>query len=103
MPLVRGSGEPLALEHMAQVAAAVGAVDLDALHEQAVVLVALDGTGDAVKVGRPAAPAAELVRGLVQRSVTPGTGVDALGRVVFVIGARAGRLGTLLAQDAELV
>lgn len=103
VPLIRGRGEPLALEDMAQVPAAVGAVDLDALHKQAVVLVALHGAGDAVEVGRPAAPAGELVRGLVQGRVAPGAGVDALGGVVLVESAGAGCLGALLAEDAELL
>lgn len=97
MPLVRRGGKPLALEDVAQVPAAVGAGDLDALHEQAVVLVAHHGAGDAVKVGGPAAAAGELVRGLVQGCVAPCAGVDALGGVVLVICARAGCFGAFLA------
>lgn len=103
MPLVRRRREPLTLEHMAQVPAAVSASDLDALHEEAAVLVALHRAGDAVEVGGPAAAALELVRGLVQGRVAAGARVDALGGVVLVEGAGARRLGSLLAQDAELI
>lgn len=103
MALVGRRVEALALEDVAQVAAAVGARDLDALHEQAVVLEALDGARDAVKVGRPAAAALELVRRLVQGRVAPGARVHARRRRVLVELARAGRLGALLAEDPELL
>lgn len=65
MPLVCWGGEPLTLEDMTQVAAAVSADDLDPLHEHGVILVSYDSAGDGVKVGRPPAATAELVRGLV--------------------------------------
>lgn len=101
--LVGRGGEPLALEDVAQVAAAVGAYDLDALHEHAGVLEALDGAGDAVEVGRPAAAALELVRRLVQGRVAPGARVHARGRGVLVELAGPGGLGALLAEDPELL
>lgn len=103
MALVCRGGEPLALEDVAQVAAAVGADDLDALHEHAVVLEALDGPRDAVEVGRPAAAAAELVRRLVQGRVAPGARVHARRGGVLVELAGPGGLGALLAEDPELL
>jgi len=56
MPLVRRRGEPLTLEYMTQVATAVGAHNLGPRHAERAVLVPGDRTGDAVKIGRPAAP-----------------------------------------------
>lgn len=62
-----------------------------------------DGARDAVEVGGPAAAALELVVRLVQRRVAAGARVDARVRVVLVVGAAAGRLRALFAEDAELV
>lgn len=92
----------LALENVAQVAAAVGANDLNALHTQRVVDVALDGTGEAVKVGGPAAAGLELVRGLVERRLATGTAVDTGFGKVLVVLAGEGHLGALFTQNAEL-
>lgn len=101
--LVGRGGEALALEDVAQVAAAVVADDLDALHEHAVVLEALDGAGDAVEVGGPAAAAVELVRRLVQGRVAPGARVHARRGGVLVELAGPGGLGALLPEDPELL
>jgi hypothetical protein len=100
--LIRGRGKALALEDVAQVAATVGADNLDAAHAEGPVLVSCNGSGEAVKVGRPAAARLEFVVGLVQRSVAPGTRVDALFGVVLVKLATAGSLGSLLPQDTKL-
>lgn len=102
MAFVGRGGEPLALEDVAQVPAAVGADDLDALHEHAGVLEALDGARDAVKVGGPAAAAVELVRRLVQGRVATRARVHARRGLVFVELAGPGGLGALLAEDPEL-
>lgn len=102
MPLVRGRGETLALEDVAQMPAAVGAHNLGPHREQGAVLVAHHGAGDAVEVGGPAAAAAELVRGLVERRLAACARVDALGGVVLVELAGAGGFGALFTQDAEL-
>lgn len=102
MPLIGGRVEALALEHVAQVAAAVGAHNLGARHAERAVLVAHDGAGDRVEVRRPPAARLELVVGLVQRRRAPRAGVDALRGVVLVEGAGAGGLRALLAEDAEL-
>jgi len=101
--LVGRGGEPLALEDVAQVSTAVGADDLDALHEHAAVLEALDGTRDAVKVGRPAAAAVELVGRLVQGRLAARARVHARGGLVLVELAGPGGLGALLAEDPELL
>lgn len=103
VPLVRGRRVALALEHVAKVAAAVGAYDLGPCHAEGAVLMPRHGPRDAVEVGRPAAARLELVRGLVQGRLARGAGVDALGRVVLVVLAREGRLGALFSQDAELL
>lgn len=101
--LVGRGGMALALEDVAEVAAAVAADNLGAGHAERAVLVARHGAGDAVVVGRPAAAGLELVVGLVEGRVAAGAGVDARLRAVFVVLARAGTLGTLFAQDAELL
>lgn len=103
MPLIRRRREPLPLKDMAQMPAAVGAHNLCPHGEQGAVLMALDGAGDAVKVGGPAAAAAEFVRGFVEGRFAAGTGVHALGGVVLVEFTGAGSFGTLFAQDAELL
>lgn len=103
VPLVGGRVIALALEDVTEVAAAVGADDLGARHAKGPVLVARHGAGDAVVVGRPAATRAELVVGLVQGRLAPGAGVHARRGLVLVVLARAGGLGALLAEDAELL
>ena len=101
--LVGGRGESLALEDVAEMAAAIGADDLGAGHAPGAVLVARDSAWDAVKVGRPAAARLELVVGLVQRRITAGAGVDTRVGEELVVLAREGRLGALLPEDAELL
>lgn len=103
MPFVCRVGETLSLEDVAEVTTAVGAGDFDALHEEGVVLVTLNGAGDRVKVGRPPTATAKLVRGLVQGGVATSASVDALGGVMLVVRARAGPLCAFLAEDAELL
>jgi hypothetical protein len=101
--LVSGCVEALALEDVAQVAATVRAHNLRPRHAKGAVLVACDGTWDAVKVGGPSAAGAELVVRLVERSLAAGTGVDTLGGIVLVVGTRTGSLGSLLAKNTELL
>ena len=103
MSLIGRSGETLSLEYVAQMTTTVGAHNLCPGHAKGAVLVPGDSSGDAVKVGRPAAAGAELVVGLVQRSIASGAGVDALLRVVLVKLASSGSLCTLLPQDTELL
>lgn len=103
MALIRRGLVPFALEDMTQVAAAVGADNLDAQHAQRTVRVPGDGAGDAVVVGGPATAGLELVVRLVQWCIAAGAGVDARLRCVLVILAGAGRLGSLFSEDAELL
>lgn len=102
MPLVRRGLEALALEHMPEMPTTVGTHNLSARHPKGSILMSRDGSRDAVKVGRPAAPGAELVAGLVQRCLAAGAAVDAFRGVVLVEFARARRLSAFLAEDAEL-
>lgn len=102
MALVGGRRVALALEDVAQVAAAVGAHNLCALHAQRAVDVALDGARQAVKVGGPAAARLELVRRRVERRFAAGAAVDAGVGKVLVELAGEGALGALFAEDAEL-
>lgn len=60
VPLVRGRWEALPLEHMAQVAPAVLACDLNALHAHGGVLVPLHGVRDLFIERRPPTPTVEL-------------------------------------------
>jgi len=102
MPLIRGCVEAFALEHMPQVAAAIGANNLRSQHAEGTVLMALNGAGQRVEVSWPAAARFELVRSLVQRRGAPGAGVDTLLGVVLIELSGARGLGSLLAEDAEL-
>lgn len=102
MPLIRRRRKPLSLEDMTQVAAAVGAHNLRPDGAKASVLVPSHSAGDAVKVRRPAAARVELVRGLVERRVAPGTGVDALLGVVLVKFSSARSFSSLFSENAEL-
>lgn len=102
MPLVRRRVIALPLEHMAQMPPAVGAHDLGAHHAVGAVLVPRHRAGDAVEVGRPAAPGRELVPRRVQRRVAPRARVHPGAGRVLVVGAAAGGFGALFAEDAEL-
>jgi hypothetical protein len=93
---------PFPLKDMSEVASAVSADNLGAQHAVRNVLVPLHGPRDAVEVGRPSAARLELVRGLVERRITPCTSVDAFLGGVLVVLARERRLSTLLPKDAEL-
>jgi hypothetical protein len=102
MPLVRGRRIALTLEDVAEVAAAGGADDLGAVHAERAVGAAHDGARHGIEEGRPAAAAAELVRGAVQRRAAAGARVGALRGEVLVQGTREGGFGAAFAQDAEL-
>lgn len=87
---------------MPQVATALGARDLGALHAEGAVGVADDGAGDGVEVRGPAAAGLELVRGAVEGGGAGGAGVGAGRGGVLVVGAGVGGLGAFFAEDAEL-
>ena len=59
-------------------------------------------TGDGIIERRPAAAGLELLLGRVEGGVAGGAVVGALGGRVLVVLAGEGRLGALLANDAEL-
>ncbi len=103
MSLICRGREALAFEDMAEVAAAVGADNLGPRHAIGLVLVASDGSGEAVEVSGPAAAGLELVVGLVQRSIAAGARVDALAGVVLVKLPRSCGFSALLPEDAELL
>jgi len=102
MPLIRRRRKPLALEHMPQVAPALGADDLRARHAPGFVLDALDGAGHGVEEGRPAAAGLEFGVGGVEGRVAGGAGVGAGGGVVLVVGSGGGWFGRFLADYSEL-
>lgn len=103
MALIGRRVVPLALEDVAQVTTAVCADNLSARHAEGAVLVADDGAGNAVKVGRPTAARVELVGRLVERRVAPGTCIDTRIWRVLVVLASAWAFGALFAEDAELL
>lgn len=103
MALISRSGVPLALENVTEMTTTVGANNLSTLHTESAVGVPGDSTGHSIEESRPAAARLELVVGLVEGSLTASTGVDTLRRHVLVKIAAVGGLGTLFAEDAELL
>jgi hypothetical protein len=101
--LVGGSRITLALEDVTEMAATVGADNLSALHTESTVGVSGYSTRDGIEESGPSAARLELVVGLVERSLAAGTSVSTLRRHVLVKVAAVGRLGTLFAEDAELL
>jgi len=101
--LVSRSRISLALEDVTEMATTVGADNLSTLHTEGAVGVSGHGTRDSIEESRPAAARLELVVGLVERSLTAGTGVDTLGGHVLVKVAAVRRLGALVTEDAELL
>lgn len=76
--------------------------DLNALHSPASVAVAIDGAGNGVKEGGPAATGVELGSGFVKGAVAASTCVHTVLGIVLIEFACAGGLGAFLAQDSEL-
>ena len=56
-----------------------------------------------VKICRPAAARFELMGGRIERGIAAGTGVDTRAGHVLVVGTGVWGLGSLLAEDAELL
>ena len=102
MALVCWRRESLALEDMAEMAAAVGANDLGPRHAQSVIHVLRHCPWKAVEISRPPAAGLELVARLIQGRAAAGTGVDALAGVVLIILSRAGRFSPFFPQNTEL-
>lgn len=102
MPFICRRRIPLTLKDMAQMTPAVTTHNLRPLHPKRAIRMSGHRTGDGVKVCRPAAPGLEFMRGLVERGVAAGAGVDTLGREMGVIFARVRGLCAFFAQDAKL-
>lgn len=102
MPLIRRRRIPLPLEHMAQMAPAITAHNLGALHAERAIRMPRHGPGDAVEIRGPAATRFELVRGAVEGRGAGGAAVGARGGGVFVVGAGERGFGAAGAEDAEL-
>jgi len=103
MPLVGRRRITLALEHMTQMPSTVVAHNLNPLHTKRAILISANGARDCIEERGPSTTGLEFVAGFVQRRLTSCTCVQAGGRGVLVILAHIGRLGTLLAKDAELL
>lgn len=102
MPLIRRRLIPLPFEHMPQMPSAVITHNLRPLHPERTVRKPLHSTRNRVKVCRPAAAGLELVVGFVEGRIAAGAGVDAVRRVVSVVGAGVRAFGVFFAEDAEL-
>lgn len=87
---------------MAQMAPAITAHDLGALHAEGAIRMPCHGPRDAVEIRRPAATRFELVRRAVEGRGAGGAAVGARGGGVFVVGAGEGAFGAAGAEDAEL-
>ena len=103
MPFVGRGGIPLPLEDVTEVATAIRTDYFGADHAERAVLVAGDGTRDAVKVRRPSTAGFKLVARFIQRGVAPGASVDAGIREELVILPGEGCLSPLLPEDSELL
>src|SRR5712691_5743391 len=90
------------VEHVAEVASAAPAVGLRARHEEAPIGGGADRPVDRRPKARPAGAAVELRGRLEQRQVAPGAG-ECATRVLLVQGARAGGLGSVLAEHPVLL
>ncbi len=102
MPLIRRCRVPLALEHMPQMPSTVRAHDLRPLHAECAVHVPGHGAWNGVVEGGPSATRLELLLRGVEGRGAGGAGVGARRRSMLVVLAGVGRLGALLADDAEL-
>jgi hypothetical protein len=103
MPLILGIPKLFAFEDMAQVPSTVVAHDLRPHHAEPGIRALANSIRERVPEGRPAAAGVELVVGLVERRAAAGAGVHAGVGVVLVELAGAGRFGSFLAEDAELL
>lgn len=101
MSRVRRRPEPLAEEHMAQVAAALLAHGLGARAVR--VSAGRHGARQAVPVRRPPAPGVEFLVRAVQRGAAARAVVGAPLRVMLVVGAGVGGLRGLKAQYPVLL
>jgi hypothetical protein len=99
VPLILRVPKPLALENMPQMPTAVIAHNL----RPSTIRPLPNRVGQGVPERRPSAARVKFVVRFVERRFACGARVDAGGRVVLVVFAGAGVLGSLLAEDAELL
>lgn len=102
MPLVGRCRVALALEDMAQMAAAVRTDNLRAGHAQRAIGVARHRAGNGIEEGGPAAAGFELVARLVEGRTTSGAVIDARRGHMLVVFPGIWGLGALLSEHAEL-
>jgi hypothetical protein len=100
--LISGSLISFTLEYMAEMTAAVGTDNLRSLHAKGAINMSSDSTRDGIKVCRPATAGLEFMIGGIQGCVAARAVVNASRRVVGIVFAGAGALGSLFAEDAEL-
>jgi hypothetical protein len=103
VPLVGGRRVALALEHMSQVASAVGAHDLRPLHSKSAVGVSGHSAGNGIEESGPATARLELMLCGVNRCVAAGAAIGAGARGVLVVLARERRFGAFVTENAELL
>jgi hypothetical protein len=101
--LVRRRRIALALEHMSQMASAVGAHDLRPLHSKSAVGMSGHSARNSIEERRPATARLELVLCRVNGCVAAGASIGAGGRGVLVILARERCFGAFVAENAELL
>jgi len=101
--LVGRRGIALSLENMAEMTSAIGTDNFGSCHSKRVVCVPSDGTGDAVKVGRPTTAGLELMVCLVQRRIATCARVDSMIRGELIVLSGEWSFGALLSQNSELV
>ena len=87
---------------MSQMAPTLTASDFRPRHAKRAIRMARHRTGDAVKVGWPAAAGFELVRRAIEGRLACGASVDAVRGHVLVEFAGVGRFGAFFSDDAEL-
>jgi len=102
MAFIRRCWEFLPLEYMTKVAATSSTSDLDAGHEQRLVLMSIDGSWDSVEESRPTTTAREFGAALVEGSSAPSARINSLFLVVFVLSS-ASALRALLTQNLKLL
>lgn len=96
MSLVGRCGIALPLKDVSQVAAAITTYNLRSRHPKTAIGVSRHSAGDTVEICGPSTAGLELVRGLVERGIAGGAGVDAGGGHMLVVFASVGGFGALL-------
>jgi hypothetical protein len=103
VPLIRRRRVALALEHMSQMASAVGAHDLGPLHSKGAIGVSGHGARNGIEERRPAAARLELLLCSVNGCIAAGASVSTGAWGVLVVLARERRFGAFVTENAELL